>query len=68
MSRNIKIIPVDLLAIVTSREGRVSRNVCRLLQVGHIRVTSREGRVSRNKLPEAGEEAKRGHVPRGTCE
>ena len=33
---------------VTSREGRVSRNVETLRPVGHAVVTSREGRVSRN--------------------
>ena len=34
--------------MVTSREGRVSRNVDDLVVVAKSKVTSREGRVSRN--------------------
>ena len=34
---------------VTPREGRVSRNVNRILGTGNEQVTPREGRVSRNQ-------------------
>ena len=49
MSRNWKMQEQkERYADVTSREGRVSRNVNDLSGVCGIPVTSREGRVSRN--------------------
>ena len=57
------------LKIVTSREGRVSRNWQRdaSSKMRHL-VTSREGRVSRNIVEWLGERFPNGHVPRRTCE
>ena len=50
MSRNRMPAPHSLLRTVTSREGRVSRNISRrLIRLIHA-VTSREGRVSRNDV------------------
>ena len=54
--------------IVTSREGRVSRNQLPLLEVQQVLVTSREGRVSRNMAYVMNQFGQMGHVPRGACE
>ena len=56
------------LALVTSREGRVSRNYPKQIYVLITFVTSREGRVSRNIVAFPITAEKYRHVPRGTCE
>ena len=54
--------------MVTSREGRVSRNADQCYRMALNFVTSREGRVSRNKIPVCMMAGIGSHVPRGTCE
>ena len=49
MSRNGAVNPNTMAFTVTSREGRVSRNVTDFSKATRERVTSREGRVSRNQ-------------------
>ena len=54
--------------LVTSREGRVSRN--RIIDP-HLRivgVTSREGRLSTNQRYHTRDRIGNSHVPRGACE
>ena len=69
MSRNpVHFVVPARAALVTSREGRVSRNPSRPVIQNRIFVTSREGRVSRNIGDEPWFVGKDGHVPRGTCE
>ena len=49
MSRNVECIDKKTIAVkVTSREGRVSRNIPVRNIRDRVLVTSREGRVSRN--------------------
>ena len=48
MSRNVQILALAAVFLVTSREGRVSRNAIVCFSFLHANVTSREGRVSRN--------------------
>ena len=69
MSRNA-VVPVypDLAFRVTSREGRVSRNLPLPELALSVLVTSREGRVSRNIAESAGGRNALRHVPRGACE
>ena len=50
MSRNGKVWHGRVITIVTSREGRVSRNLIAIMLYLLYVVTSREGRVSRNGL------------------
>ena len=68
MSRNYAVPghlgPVD----VTSREGRVSRNVNGSAVPRRAHVTSREGRVSRNTVSGRKPIPAQSHVPRGACE
>ena len=54
--------------VVTSREGRVSRNIVETVKNLRQIVTSREGRVSRNLTGVENAEEGSGHVPRGACE
>ena len=69
MSRNHKQIEGLKEALpVTSREGRVSRNICVNPYTTPFLVTSREGRVSRNDVEKEIKKIMRRHVPRGTCE
>ena len=68
MSRNATIIGKFHFPLVTSREGRVSRNNIYFLYISRILVTSREGRVSRNFLLLLLPTVLLRHVPRGTCE
>ena len=53
---------------VTSRKGRVSRNVQNAPNSSADRVTSRKGRVSRNDRIQAVNNCMTGHVPQGACE
>ena len=54
--------------LVTSREGRVSRNDIPSGVSAKVYVTSREGRVSRNANYDGYFSDYDCHVPRGTCE
>ncbi len=57
------------LMMVTSRKGRVSRNVVLIETFYSNLVTSRKGRVSRNEtLVLAKEYTDERHVPQGACE
>ena len=68
MSRNRHIFQPWDVELVTSREGRVSRNAIGQIGLAETLVTSREGRVSRNGfIIPAGAKSPR-HVPRGACE
>ena len=49
MSRNAKSYKDAGKMVVTSRKGRVSRNVIPSIVIDVITVTSRKGRVSRNR-------------------
>ena len=53
---------------VTSRKGRVSRNIEELSELIQAVVTSRKGRVSRNKRIERINIGAASHVPQGACE
>ena len=68
MSRNRKNGDECEFYTVTSREGRVSRNLNAQLQIKRDLVTSREGRVSRNIRASERNMFVFRHVPRGTCE
>ena len=68
MSRNLVFGLFTPLELVTSREGRVSRNGEPLPWLPPKEVTSREGRVSRNSENVDRIKAWLSHVPRGACE
>ena len=68
MSRNVYSMFDEDKHVVTSREGRVSRNYDWGEQVNESLVTSREGRVSRNPLVCSLSYTITCHVPRGACE
>ena len=68
MSRNTFLLLSSFRLIVTSREGRVSRNITARAIASAIDVTSREGRVSRNIRFNQPSEINISHVLRGACE
>ena len=68
MSRNTRPDRYYHDTIVTSREGRVSRNLELLRVWAMFMVTSREGRVSRNAGYPSVIKLDTSHVPREACE
>ena len=68
MSRNDVNSVAGSEAGVTSRKGRVSRNISKRSMAKTNMVTSRKGRVSRNVSSGDWHIRRSGHVPQGTCE